>query len=238
MGQLGTEALPLRVAIIGSGPSGFYAADSLQKQPGMVIHIDMFDRLPTPYGLVRGGVAPDHEKIKSVTVLYDKIAVKPNFRFFGYVEVGKHITPAELKAHYHAVIYAVGAQTDRQLGIPGETLPGSHAATEFVAWYNGHPDYRDLTFDLSQQQVAVIGNGNVAIDVVRILASSYAELCATDIADYALEALFQSKVKEIYMLGRRGPAQAAFTNAEIKELGEMAEADVVITPEEVSLDPL
>lgn len=238
MVQAGTESTPLRVAIVGSGPSGFYAADALQKQPGIVVHIDMFDRLPTPYGLVRGGVAPDHEKIKSVTALYDRIAAKPNFRFFGYVEIGKDISHAELKAHYHAVIYAVGAQTDRQLGIPGEELSGSHAATEFVGWYNAHPDYRDLKFDLSQERVAVIGNGNVAVDVVRILASSYEELAKTDIADYALEALANSNVKEIYMLGRRGPAQAAFTNPEIKELGELSESDIVVAPAEIALDPL
>jgi ferredoxin--NADP+ reductase len=237
MSEIGTESSPLRVAIIGSGPSAFYAADHLLKQ-NLVIQIDMYDRLPTPYGLVRGGVAPDHAKIKSVTKVYDRIAGNPNFRFYGNVEFGKDIWHADLKAHYHQIIYAVGAQTDRHLGIPGEGLKGSDPATEFVGWYNGHPDYRDLHFDLTQERAAVIGVGNVAIDVVRILASSYEELHGTDIADYALEALRNSKVREIYLLGRRGPAQGAFTNPEIKELGDMAEADVIVPPEEAALDPL
>src|SRR5215217_5245217 len=172
MSQIGTEAFPLRVAIIGSGPSGFYAADPLLKQTDFVVEVDMYDRLPTPHGLVRGGVAPDHPKIKSVTKVYDKIASHPRFRFYGNVEIGKDITIDELKARYHQIVFAVGAQTDRRLGIPGEDLPGSDAATEFVGWYNAHPDYRHLKFDLSQERVAVIGNGNVAMDVARILASS------------------------------------------------------------------
>ncbi|MFN8531200.1 MAG: FAD-dependent oxidoreductase [Anaerolineae bacterium] len=238
MTQLGTTDAPLRVAIIGSGPSGFYAADSYLKQPNLVVLVDMFDRLPTPFGLVRGGVAPDHDKIKTVTKQYDKIAANPNFRFFGNVELGKDITHDDLIAHYHQIVYATGAQTDRQMGVPGEDLSGSHAATEFVGWYNAHPDYRELKFDLSQERVAVIGNGNVAMDVARILASSYEELVGTDIADYALEALKNSKVKEIYVLGRRGPAQAAFTNPEIKELGEMKEADVIVPEADAHLDAL
>jgi ferredoxin/flavodoxin---NADP+ reductase len=234
---LGSVQNPLRVAIVGSGPSGFYAAEHLQKQANLAVEIDMFDRLPTPYGLVRGGVAPDHQKIKSVTKVYDKIASKPNFRFYGNVEFGKDVTLEDLQQHYHAIIYAVGAQTDKELGIPGENLPGSHAATEFVAWYNAHPDYRDLSFDLSQENVVVIGVGNVAMDVVRILSSTYDELYQTDIADYALEALHDSNVKNIYVLGRRGPAQSAFTNPEIKELGELADAEVMVAPEEIVLDP-
>jgi ferredoxin--NADP+ reductase len=238
MAQLGTETNPLRVAIIGSGPTGFYAADHLFKQEGLVVQIDMFDRLPTPYGLVRGGVAPDHQKIKSVTVAYDKIAAHPNFRFYGNVEFGTDITLADMRDHYHQIIYTTGAQTDRSMGIPGEELEGSHAATEFVAWYNGHPDYRDCHFDLSQERAAVVGVGNVAIDVARILCRTPAELATTDIADYALEALSHSKVKEVYLLGRRGPAQAAFTNPEIKELGELAEADIYVPPEEAELDEL
>src|SRR5690606_5546254 len=229
---------PLRVANVGSGPSAFYAAEHLQKQSGLVIQIDMFERLPTPHGLVRGGVAADHTKIKSVTKVYDKIATHENLRYFGNVEFGRDITHADLVQHYHQIIYATGAQTDRQMGIPGEDLPGSHAATEFVGWYNAHPDYRDLTFDLSQEAVAVIGNGNVAMDVARILASTYEELAATDIADYALEALKNSRVRDIYVLGRRGPAQAAFTSPELRELGELQGAEVIVRPEDAELDPL
>lgn len=236
--KLGTQDAPLRIAIIGSGPSGFYAAEALQKQSDYVVEIDMFDKLPTPFGLVRGGVAPDHQKIKSVTKVYEKIASNPNFRFYGNVELGKDLLHEDLLAHYHQIIYAVGAQTDKRLGIPGEDLVGSHAATEFVAWYNGHPDYRHLDFDLSQENVVVIGVGNVAMDVTRILARSINELMETDIADYAIEALKNSKVKNIYILGRRGPAQAAFTNPEIKELGEMEDANIIVPPQEVALDPL
>ncbi len=233
----GSADNPLRVAIIGSGPSGFYAAERLQRERELQVAIDMFERLPTPYGLVRGGVAPDHQKIKSVTRVYDRTASKEGFRFFGNITYGSDIHLADLQAHYHAAIFAVGAQTDRELGIPGEDLPGSHAATEFVAWYNAHPDYRDRSFDLSTTDVAVIGLGNVAMDVVRILARTQAELQQTDIADYALDALACSKVRNIYVLGRRGPAQSAFTNPEIRELGELEDAEVIVTPEEVELDP-
>lgn len=235
---LGTAETPLRVAIIGSGPSAFYAADYLLKQPNLVVQIDMFDRLPTPFGLVRGGVAPDHPKIKTVTKVYERTAQNPGFRFYGNVEYGKALSHDDLTSHYHQIIYAYGAQSDRKMGIPGEDLPGSFPATEFVGWYNGHPDYRDLSFDLSHPNVAVVGNGNVAMDVARILASSYDELAKTDIADYALEALKESQVTDIYMLGRRGPAQAAFTNPELKEFGELEEADVVVRPEDIELDPL
>lgn len=226
----------LRIAIVGSGPSGFYAAEHLLRQQPLA-EIDLFDRLPTPFGLVRGGVAPDHQKIKSVTRVYEKIAANPAFRFFGNVAIGRDLTREELLQHYHAVIYAVGAQSDRALGVPGEHLAGSHAATEFVGWYNGHPDYRDHQFDLSQTSVAVIGMGNVAIDVVRILARTPEELHGTDIAGHALDALRQSRVRDIYMIGRRGPVQAAFTNPEIKELGELADADVDVRAEELILDP-
>ncbi len=179
----------IRAAIIGSGPAGFYTAEHLLKQTDIEFEADMFDRLPTPHGLVRSGVAPDHQKIKSVTKVYDKIASDPRFRFFGLVEFGKHITLEDLKRHYHVIIFATGAQTDRKLGIPGEDLKGNHTATEFVAWYNGHPDYRHLKFDLSGEKAAVIGVGNVAIDVARILCRTVGELRETDIADYALEAL-------------------------------------------------
>ncbi len=238
MTQPGSEADPLRVAIIGSGPAAFYAADHLLKQPGLVVKVDMFDRLPTPYGLVRAGVAPDHQKIKSVTKIFDQVAGNPRFRFFGLVEYGKDISLDELKQYYHQILFATGAQTDRRMGIPGEDLIGSHPATAFVAWYNGHPDFRDYEFDLTQERVAVVGVGNVAMDVARILSLTPAELAATDIADYALEALSKSKVKEVYLLGRRGPAQAAFTNPEIKEFGELEGAEVRVLPEEAELDPL
>ncbi|MBI3242793.1 MAG: FAD-dependent oxidoreductase [Chloroflexi bacterium] len=238
MTQPGTSTQPLRVAILGSGPAAFYAADHLLKQNGLVVEVDMFDRLPTPFGLVRGGVAPDHQKIKSVTKVYDKIAADPHFRFYGNVAFGQHLKLADLKAHYHQILYATGAQTDRRMGVPGEDLKGSHPATEFVAWYNGHPDYRDYQFDLSQERVAVVGVGNVAIDVARILCRTPEELADTDIADYALEALRNSKVKEVYLLGRRGPAQAAFTNPEVKEVGEMEDADCLTLADEVALDEL
>ena len=238
MTDLGTATRPLRVGIVGAGPAGFYAAEHLLRRPDLVVDVDMFDRLPTPYGLVRAGVAPDHQKIKSVTGAFDKIAGHPRFRFFGGVELGKHVDVADLRAHYHQIVYTTGAQTDRRMGIPGEDLPGSHPATEFVAWYNGHPDYRDCQFDLSQERVAVVGVGNVAVDVARILCRTPDELAATDIAEHALEALRHSRVKEVYLLGRRGAAQAAFTNPEIKELGELQAADVTVVPQEVELDPL
>ena len=234
----GTPARPLRVAIVGAGPTGFYTADHLLRNPEVLVEVDMFDRLPTPYGLVRLGVAPDHQKIKFVTNAFDKIAASPRFRFYGGVEFGKDVTVADLQAHYHQIVYCTGAQTDRRMGIPGEDLTGSHPATEFVAWYNGHPDYRDCAFDLSQESVAVVGVGNVAADVVRILCRTPEELATTDIADYALEALRKSRVREVYLLGRRGPAQAAFTNPEVRELGELADADITAIPQEVELDPL
>ena len=238
MTRPGTEAQPLRVAIVGAGPTGFYATDQLFRQPGLVVEVDMYDRVPTPYGLVRAGVAPDHQKIKAVTAAFDKIAAHPRFRFFGAVELGRHLSMDDLRAHYHMIMYTTGAQTDRRMGIPGEDLERSHAATEFVAWYNGHPDYRDLTFDLSQERAAVVGVGNVAADVARILSRTPEELAATDIADYALEALSASRIREVYVLGRRGPAQAAFTNPEVRELGELAGADVTARPEEVEPDEL
>jgi ferredoxin--NADP+ reductase len=238
MSPIGTESNPLRVAIIGAGPTGFYAAGHLLDQKKVVVEVDMFERLSTPFGLVRYGVAPDHQKIKSVTKVFDKIASNPRFRFFGNVELGKHLSVADLRQFYHQIIYTTGAQTDKRMGIPGEDLQGSHPATEFVAWYNGHPDFRDYQFDLSQERVAVVGVGNVAVDVARILCRTPEELAKTDIADYALEALRHSRVKEVYILGRRGPAQAAFTNPEVKELGEMADTDAFTRADEVKLDPL
>lgn len=234
---LGTAERPVRVAIIGAGPSAFYAAEALLQQKEVVVSVDMFDRKPTPFGLVRDGVAPDHQKIKSVTRVYDKTAAHPQFRFFGHVTFGQDITHEEIHTYYDQVIYAVGAQSDRKMGIPGEDFEGSYPATEFVAWYNGHPHYNHLDFDLSQENVAVIGQGNVAIDVTRILSKSPEELAITDIADHALEKLRNSKVKTIYVIGRRGPAQAAFTNVELKELGELQVTDLVIDPAELELDP-
>lgn len=238
MSEVGTAASPLRVAIIGAGPAGFYAAEHLYKQQGLVVQVDMYDRLPTPFGLVRNGVAPDHQKIKSVTAVFDRTAQKPGFRFFGNIELGRDISVDDLRDHYHQIIYTTGAQTDRSLNIPGADLEGHHPATDFVAWYNGHPDFRHLHFDLSQEKIAVVGIGNVAMDVARILCRTPEELAQTDIADYALEALSKSKVKVVYVLGRRGPAQAAFTTPEIKELGEMEDTDTFTLAAEVALDPL
>lgn len=238
MEQIGTEENPLRVAIVGAGPTGFYTAEQLFKQRQLVVEIDMFERLPTPYGLVRYGVAPDHQKIKSVTAVFDRTARKPNFRFYGNVELGRDVNVKDLRQYYHQIVYTTGAQTDRSLGIPGEDLIGSHAATEFVAWYNGHPDFRDCHFDLSVERAAIIGVGNVAVDVCRILSRTPEELARTDIADYALEALRESNIREVYMIGRRGPAQAAFTTPEVKELGELEDADVYVPSDEAQLDPL
>ena len=226
-----------RIAIIGSGPAGFYAAGHLLKGGvgghSIDLEVDMFERLPTPWGLVRSGVAPDHPKIKSVTRIYEKTAAHPRFRYFGNVELGRDISRDELAEHYHAIVYATGSPADRPLGIPGEDLPGSHPATDFVGWYNGHPDFPDHDFDLSAERALVIGNGNVALDVARMLTLTHDELAVTDIADHALEALDASNVQEIVVVGRRGPAQAAFTNPELRELGELADADVVVDAAEL-----
>jgi ferredoxin--NADP+ reductase len=238
MSAIGTPERPLRAAIVGSGPAGFYAAEHLLKRDDVAVEVDMFDRLPTPFGLVRAGVAPDHPKIKSVIRVYEKTAAREGFRFFGNVEVGRDVTVGELAERYHAVICAYGTSTDRQLGIPGEDLPGSHPATRFVAWYNAHPDFADHEFDLSCERAVVIGNGNVAADVARMLALPREELDTTDTADHAIGPLAESGVREIVVLGRRGPAQAAFTNPEVRELGEMTIADVIVDPAEVELDPV
>ena len=232
----GTPEHPLRVAVVGSGPSGFYAAGHLLKLKDVTAQVHMYDRLPTPFGLVRAGVAPDHPKIKSVIRVYEKTAANPGFRYFGNVLVGQDISHEELKERYHAVIYAVGAQTDRRMGIPGEDLPGSWAATDFVAWYNAHPDFCDLEFDLSCRRAVVIGNGNVAMDVARMLVLPREELEVTDIADHAIDAIANSAIEEVVILGRRGPAQAAFTNPELLELGELTDADVIVDPADVDLD--
>jgi ferredoxin--NADP+ reductase len=223
----------LRVAVVGSGPAGFYAAGALlDAEPGF--EVDMIERLPTPWGLVRLGVAPDHPKLKSVSRAFERIAEKPGFRFFGNVEVGKDLSHQDLLQLYDAVIYAFGAQTDKRLGIPGEDLPGSWSATEFVAWYNGHPDYQELLFDLDVERAVVIGNGNVALDVARMLALTPEELAPTDTTDPAIEAIGASPVREIVIVGRRGPAQASWTTQELKEMGELAGADVSVDPAELA----
>ena len=236
--QLGSAQRPLRVAIVGAGPSGFYAAGGLLQQKDTHVLVDMFDRLPAPFGLVRYGVAPDHQKIKSVTRVYERTAADPRFRFFGHVSYGADITLADLHVFYDQIVFAVGAQSDRRLGVPGEDLRGSLSATEFVAWYNGHPDYVDLDVDLSVKTVVVVGVGNVAMDVARILAKTVHELKVTDITDHALAALEASQVEDIYVVARRGPAQVKFTYAEVKEFGELADADPVVLAADMELDPL
>jgi ferredoxin--NADP+ reductase len=224
-----------RIAIVGAGPAGAFAAAAVLRHVGDV-EIDLFERLPTPWGLLRGGVAPDHQEIKRLQDTFDRQTLRRGCRFLGNVEVGRDVTHEELVRHYTAVVYATGAQTDQSLGLAGEDLPGSWAATEFVAWYNGHPDYRELEFDLSHERAVVIGNGNVAADVTRILARSPDELARTDLADHALEALRESRVQEVVVLGRRGPAQAAFTSAELRELGHMDGVELRV--DDVELDPL
>jgi ferredoxin--NADP+ reductase len=236
-----TDDSPIRIAVIGSGPAGFYAAGHLLKDSSGRIDVDMLERLPTPWGLVRSGVAPDHPKIKSVTRVYEKTAQHPRFRFFGNITLGEHVSREELLAHYHAIVYATGSPVDRPLGIPGEELHGSHAATEFVGWYNGHPDHTDLEIDLTTgsaggapaERAVVIGNGNVALDVARMLVLGIDELTPTDTADHALEVLARSRVSEVVVVGRRGPAQAAFTNPELLELGELSDADVIVDAAEL-----
>ena len=224
----------MRIAIIGSGPAGFYAAEALLKRADGAVDVDMFDRLPTPYGLVRGGVAPDHQKIKTVIRVFATTAARPTFRFLGNVRLGRDVTVEELRRHYHQIVYATGNEADRRLGIPGEGIARCTPATVFVGWYNGHPDYRLAQIDLSVRRVAVVGNGNVAVDAARILLRTSAELEKTDIAAHALEALRNSQVREVFILGRRGPEQASFTPAELKELGKMEAADPVIAPGELA----
>jgi ferredoxin--NADP+ reductase len=223
----------MRVAVVGSGPAGFYAAGALLSADPPA-EVDMIERLPTPWGLVRLGVAPDHPKLKSVSRAFERIADRPGFRFLGNVEFGRDLQHADLVRLYDAVIYAVGAQTDRRLGIPGENLPGSWAATEFVAWYNGHPDFQELDFDLSVDRAVVIGNGNVALDLARMLALTQEELAPTDATDASIAAIAGSPIREIVVVGRRGPAQAAFTTPELQEMGELAGADVVVDPADLA----
>ena len=228
---------PLRAAVVGSGPAAFYAAGHILASEDPRAQVDMIERLPTPWGLVRLGVAPDHPNIKAVSRAFEKIAKRPGFRFLGNVEVGRDVTLDELLRTYDAVVYAVGAQTDRRLEIPGEDLPGSWAATEFVAWYNGHPDFQHLCFDLSAERAVVVGNGNVALDVARMLALTRDELATTDTTDPAIEAIAGSGIREIVVLGRRGPVQASWTPPELAELGDLVGADVVVDPAELELDP-
>src|SRR5262249_41571876 len=232
---MSAPARPLRFAVIGSGPAGFYAAGALLTADPPA-EVDLYERLPAPWGLVRFGVAPDHPKIKDVSRAFEKIAARPGFRFFGNVEVGRDITPEELRRFYDGVVYSVGAQTGRHLGIPGEALPGAWGATEFVAWYNGHPHFQAVPFHLDVEHPAVGAAGNVALDVARMLALTEDELAPTDTTDAAAEAIVRSPLKEVVVLARRGPAQAAFTTPELKEMGELAGADIAVDPAQLDLD--
>ncbi len=235
MSELGTEANPLHVAIVGSGPSGFYACEALLKSE-ISVKVTMLERLPVPYGLVRSGVAPDHPKLKQAIQVYAKIAESEDFTLVANTTVGTDISVEELQSSHHAVIFANGAETDRKLGVPGEDLEGSYTATEFVGWYNGHPDYRGRQFDLSSETAVIIGQGNVAADVARILAKSVDELRHTDIAEHALDALAESQVKEIYVVGRRGPAQVKFTPKELREFENLEICQSVVDPAELVLN--
>jgi ferredoxin/flavodoxin---NADP+ reductase len=235
--QIGTIERPLRVAIVGAGPAGFHAAMALLAQQTLAVEIDLFDRLPTPYGLVRAGVAPDHQKVKGITRVYERLGQDPRFAFFGNVTLGRDIEVEDLLATHDQLLFATGNEGDRRLGIPGEHLLGCVPASVFVGWYNGHPDYRDAAFDFSAKRVAIIGNGNVAIDVARMLSKSPDELARTDIADHALDALRENRIEEIIVIGRRGPLQANFTPAELRELLAIPQVCVWIRAEELALDP-
>ncbi|MEO3784605.1 FAD-dependent oxidoreductase [Actinocorallia sp. B10E7] len=223
-----------KVAVIGAGPAGLYTAEALVKNG---LEVDVFDRLPTPYGLVRYGVAPDHKSIKAIARYLQRVLESPGVRFFGGVELGRDMSREDLLACYDAVVYSTGAMVDRKLGIPGEDLPGSIAATDFVNWYCGHPDAAGHSFDLSVEEAAVIGVGNVAVDVVRILAKTTEELHQTDIPVHVMEALSRSRIKRIHLIGRRGPAQAKFTTKEARELGELPHASIHVRPQDMELDP-
>ncbi len=224
--------MPVRVAIVGSGPSGFYTADALLRS-GADCEIDILERLPTPYGLIRGGVAPDHQKTKNVTRAYERTALDPRVRYYGNVEVGRDIALDELRAMYDAVVLAVGSPLDRKLGIPGEDKRGVYGSAAFVGWYNGHPDFRDLDPLLDTPTVAVIGNGNVAIDCARVLVKTPEEMATTDIADHAAAAIHASPIRDVYLFGRRGPAEAKFTNVELREMGELEDCVPVVDPKQI-----
>src|SRR5258708_1464523 len=234
-GGLGSANNPLQVAIVGSGPSGFYAAEALFRSP-LTVRVDMIERLPVPFGLVRYGVAPDHPKLKQPTLVFDKIAQSPGFTFLGNVTVGRDVSLEELRTTHHAILFACGAESDGRRGLSNEDLAGSHTATEFVGWYNSHPDYRDRSFDLSQEVVVVIGQGNVAIDVARILAKPIDELRGTDMAEHALDALAGSRVRDIHIIGRRGPAQASFTFKELRELGDLGGCATLVSESDLQLN--
>lgn len=235
--QVGVPGSPLRVAVIGAGPAGFYTVQHLYSHPGLQVEIDVFDRLPTPFGLVRSGVAPDHPKIKAVAALYHKLALNPGFRFFGNVEYGKDLTLDDLHHNYHQIVFAQGAQDDRRLNIPGEDLRGVHSAREFVAWYNGDPRHAHDEFNLDTEGAVVVGVGNVAADVARILCRAHDKLAATDIADYALDALDRSKVRRVWVLGRRGPVQSKISPPEVHELAELVETETSVPAADMRLDP-
>lgn len=225
---------PVHVAIVGAGPSGFFAAGSLLKHTDFDVHVDMLEMLPTPWGLVRSGVAPDHPKIKSISAVFEKTATHPRFRFFGNIEVGAQIAAQELASRYDAVIYAVGAQSDKPLGVPGDQRPGCIAAVDVVGWYNANPTYQDVAVDLSGERAIVVGNGNVALDVARILAMDPQTLHTTDIADRALDSLDHNAIREVVIIGRRGPLQATFTPLELREMGELPGVDVVVDPDDLA----
>ncbi|MEW6432978.1 MAG: FAD-dependent oxidoreductase [Myxococcota bacterium] len=236
MGALGTAERPVRVAVVGAGPAGFFVSEALLKRAAPVFSVDLIERLPTPFGLVRAGVAPDHQKIKSVTRTFEKTAQHGRFRFFGHVTVGKDVSHEELLSHYDQVVYAIGSSGDRRLGIPGEELTGCHAATAFVGWYNGHPDFRDFPFDLGKKRAVVVGAGNVALDISRVLLRDRDELAKTDIADYALDALRRSPLEEVVVLARRGPAQAAFTTGELEDIIALPGVAVRVDPKQLEVD--
>ena len=236
MSSPGTPEQPVRVAVVGAGPAGFFAAEALLRCLAPVFAVDLFERLPTPFGLVRSGVAPDHQKIKGVTKTFERTAENHRFRFFGNVEIGKDLSTQELSASYHQVVYAIGSSSDRRLGIPGEELDGSYSATAFVGWYNAHPDFRDFPFDLRSERAVVVGVGNVAMDVARVLLKSPEQLAKTDIARHALEALRASRLREIVLLARRGPAEAAFDPRELQDVAEMADVSVSVDLAAVEAD--